>query len=280
MATAEKLNYLLETKNQIKNAITEKGVSISDTDSFRSYASKIKQIEGSGGSEDTFLNLRTNGGITGSALFAYAPKEICNESLTNFIKKIDTSNMEDFSYMFYYSKFKELHFDEWNMSNARDMSYMFTSSILKEIDLSNCNLKNVSNMSFAFYSSLSLLEVNLTNCDTSNVTSINNIFNNCMVLATVKGILDFINVTSLSGAFGSMSGNAPKLLEEIRIKNVNTSGLNLSYCEKLSYDSLIYLINNLLETTTTKTLNLGATNLAKLTDEEKAIATEKNWTLS
>ena len=82
-----------QIENQIKNAITEKGVSISDTDSFRSYASKIKQIEGSGGSEDTFLNLRTNGGITGSALFAYAPKEICNESLTNFIKKIDTSNI-------------------------------------------------------------------------------------------------------------------------------------------------------------------------------------------
>lgn len=49
MATAEKLNYLLETKNQIKNAITEKGVSVTDTDSFRSYANKISQIEGSGG---------------------------------------------------------------------------------------------------------------------------------------------------------------------------------------------------------------------------------------
>lgn len=50
MATAEKLNYLLETKNQIKNAIEGKGVSISDTDPFRSYASKIGQIEGSEGS--------------------------------------------------------------------------------------------------------------------------------------------------------------------------------------------------------------------------------------
>lgn len=50
MTTAEKLNYLLETKNQIKNAITGKGVSISDTDPFRSYASKIGQIEGEGSS--------------------------------------------------------------------------------------------------------------------------------------------------------------------------------------------------------------------------------------
>ena len=50
MAIAEKLNYLLETKNQIKNAIVEKGVSVSDTDSFRSYANKIAQIKSNGGS--------------------------------------------------------------------------------------------------------------------------------------------------------------------------------------------------------------------------------------
>jgi hypothetical protein len=30
----------------------------------------------------------------------------------------------------------------------------------------------------------------------------------------------------------------------------------------------------------TKTLTLGATNLAKLTNEEKAIATQKGWTLA
>lgn len=34
------------------------------------------------------------------------------------------------------------------------------------------------------------------------------------------------------------------------------------------------------EVTTTHTLTLGSTNLAKLTDEEKAIATEKGWTLA
>jgi hypothetical protein len=31
---------------------------------------------------------------------------------------------------------------------------------------------------------------------------------------------------------------------------------------------------------TTYTLTLGSTNLAKLTDAEKAIATEKGWTLA
>ena len=281
MAIADKMEYLLETKNQIKNAIVKKGVSIEETDSFRSYANKIGQIEGGGGSnQENFWNMRTNGGTNGHGLFAYIPAEICNENFVNFIKKMDTSQIEDFSYMFYYSNFTELSLDEWDMSNASDMSYMFSSSKFRVIDLSNCNINNVLKMSFVFYSALYLLEVDLTNCDTRNLTAINFAFNNCPALTTIKGILNLIKTTNLSSAFGSSSGNAPKLLEEVKIKNLNANGLNLSYCEKLSYDSLIYLINNLVETTTSKTVSLGSVNLAKLTEEEKAIAKEKNWTLA
>lgn len=40
----DNLNYLSETKTQIKQAITDKGQVIADTDTFRSYAQKIKDI--------------------------------------------------------------------------------------------------------------------------------------------------------------------------------------------------------------------------------------------
>ena len=43
---AEKLTYLNDTKTAIKNAVVAKGVSVSDTDTFRSYADKIGQISG------------------------------------------------------------------------------------------------------------------------------------------------------------------------------------------------------------------------------------------
>lgn len=44
----EKMNYLLQTKENIKQAIKGKGVEITDSDSFRSYAEKIGTIKAGG----------------------------------------------------------------------------------------------------------------------------------------------------------------------------------------------------------------------------------------
>ena len=44
----EKLNYLSQTKENIKQAIKGKGVEITDSDSFRSYADKIGTIKAGG----------------------------------------------------------------------------------------------------------------------------------------------------------------------------------------------------------------------------------------
>lgn len=48
--TENKLNYLIETKNNIKDAIVYKGVLIDDTATFREYANAIKRISSEGGS--------------------------------------------------------------------------------------------------------------------------------------------------------------------------------------------------------------------------------------
>lgn len=45
----DKLNKLAETKSAIKTAIVNKGVAVSDSDTFASYANKIASIEGGGG---------------------------------------------------------------------------------------------------------------------------------------------------------------------------------------------------------------------------------------
>ena len=60
------------------------------------------------------------------------------------------------------------------------------------------------------------------------------------------------------------------------------SGLNLSASTKFSVDTMIAMFNALADRTGSSayTLTLGNTNLAKLNNEQIAIATEKNWTLA
>ena len=48
MGLVQKLNYLLGTKEAIKEAIINKKVEVSDSDTFRSYADKIGAIKGGG----------------------------------------------------------------------------------------------------------------------------------------------------------------------------------------------------------------------------------------
>ena len=54
---------------------------------------------------------------------------------------------------------------------------------------------------------------------------------------------------------------------------------DLSYSTKLTVESIMNVINQA-ATVTGKRMTLGSTNLAKLTDEQKAVATNKGWTLA
>lgn len=61
----------------------------------------------------------------------------------------------------------------------------------------------------------------------------------------------------------------------------NASGLDLHWCP-LTVESMVQILGALADNTgaTAKALTLGTTNLEKLTDEQIAIATNKNWTLA
>ena len=62
---------------------------------------------------------------------------------------------------------------------------------------------------------------------------------------------------------------------------IGQNGFNVSESTKLTHDSLMSILNALeAKTEGTWTVTLGTENLAKLTDAEKAIATEKGWTLA
>ena len=74
-----------------------------------------------------------------------------------------------------------------------------------------------------------------------------------------------------------------RVVEKIIFEGTIGNDLSLKDSVLLNHESLMSVINCLKDFSgsgTTHTLTLGATNLAKLTDAEKAIATQKGWTLA
>lgn len=76
--------------------------------------------------------------------------------------------------------------------------------------------------------------------------------------------------------------NCKSLLNVTLGNNFNCSNLDLSASTKYSVDTLVAMLTALADRSeqSAYTLTLGTTNLAKLSDEQKAIATDKNWTLA
>ena len=165
-------------------------------------------------------------------------------------------------------------------SNVTDMSYMFSGcSKLTTIPL--LDTSNVISMREIFANCSSLTTIPLLN--TSNVTDMRGMFYNCYSL-TIVPAFNTSNVTGLGGIFGpgmtNMFQNCINI-EEIHMINISTN-LDISYCTKMTREALLEVLGNLKDLTdqTSKTLTLGSTLLAKLTEEDKLIATNKNWTLA
>lgn len=101
------------------------------------------------------------------------------------------------------------------------------------------------------------------------------LFNYCYYLEEITGL----NLSSKSSwSYDFRDCSALTTLE--LVGTISYSGLDLSPCPLLSHDSIMNVINALVTTTSSKKVTFGATNLAKLSDEEKAIATDKGWTLA
>ena len=79
--------------------------------------------------------------------------------------------------------------------------------------------------------------------------------------------------------YGILSPVCPELTT-FEIGSIYPNNYSMANCPKWEYGSIMKFINNLPTITTTYTLTLGSTNLAKLTDEDKKIATDKGWTLA
>lgn len=162
-------------------------------------------------------------------------------------------------------------FQLWNEN------YSVHSFSLKD-RMAECGVKfdfsNLSNFDRVFYYN-SFTE--LPELDCSNATTLTTAFAYNYVLVTIEKLIVSEN-TVFDRTF-----EESRLITNLTIGGViGQNGFNVSDCTKLTHTSLMSIINALKTFTdgTTKTVTLGSTNLAKLTDSEKAIATQKGWTLA
>lgn len=144
-----------------------------------------------------------------------------------------------------------------------NMESMFGScKLIKTIP--NINTSNVTNMSEMFYGCIVLETLPKLNC--SNVERINDVVTNCTKLQNIGGF------ENLGQAYKTTMA-ANYYYYKLTLSNNN-----------LTHDSLMNVINNLYDIKSKgcnpQSLVLGSTNLAKLTSEEVAIATEKGWNVS
>ena len=145
----------------------------------------------------------------------------------------------------------------------------------------NIDTTSANNMSYMFNSCYTLKTIPFLN--TSKANDVSYMFNNCTSLRSIS-LLDFGNVTNISNLFGW--SDIKTLTDLGGFKNLKIDFKNgLNRLPNLTVQSLMNVINNLYDfrangSTTTRTLQLGTTNLNKLTDEQKAVATNKGWSLT
>lgn len=147
------------------------------------------------------------------------------------------------------------------------------------------------------------LEKQNVKLDTSNCTYYLQAFQGSRI--THYPTIDMSKATNTTYAFGSdanvvkiekliLSKSTPfyntfqlaSKLEEITIEGtIGQNGFSVQWSDKLTHDSLLSILNALEDKTsdesgTTWTIGLCPTNIAKLTENEKAIATQKGWTIT
>ena len=132
---------------------------------------------------------------------------------------------------------------------------------------------NVTNMMWAFYGCETLTRIE--GLDTSAITSASELFHGCSSLVTIVQPLDFSNVKSQIDTTFTACRN----LESVSFTGAISVDIWVNGCPKLTLESLLSLLNALADGVTDKTCTLGAKNLAKLSEAQKAIATSKGWTL-
>lgn len=188
----------------------------------------------------------------------------------------DNGNRTDYQYAFY-NWGKECIEPKYNINVDNLYLTFFGNKKLKKSPIVNYSGKGFTNMFGAYKDCFELEEIPFDIVmDSTNTGALNQLLTRCYKLKSIKLVLD-----STAYAYSYTFEGCSSLENLIIEGEINSNGFNVIYCP-LTHDSLMSIINALKDfsgTTETRTIKIGNKNLPKLTDAEKAIATQKGWSL-
>lgn len=226
----------------------------------------------------------------------------CNKMTS--VPLFDTSNVLSMDSMFR-GCHKMTSIPLFDTSNVTYMSYTFAGCPFSSVPLFDTS--NATNMSYMFYNCSSLTSV--PQLDMSNVTVIDSMFNGCTKLTELIdcntksmktwsnwlpgklqkiGVIDCDSTTNVQGMLNALTdltemGGFRNLGMQSTVSNTNSNNF-LYNVPNITYESLINIFNLLYDRASAGysvlTLKLTPNQMSKLSDDDKAIAINKGWSLS
>lgn len=182
---AEKLDYLSQTKEEIRQAIVDKGVEVSDTDTFRSYAGKINEITGGVTCEAEGVEIELSGDfLTASKIYTIKVTDdkiliTANASIGIWVYQISTKTLKNvYSDASTLSVFKQIGENIWAI-HGDGTATLGVGLYIYNSDTDFCRQLSSSGKSFAvdliaddvvlFASSTSIYSVNISTGEKNTV---------------------------------------------------------------------------------------------------------------
>jgi hypothetical protein len=285
MTVSEQITRIKNAKAAIKQAIQNKGVTVSDTAKLDEYPALIESISGEGSGSDSeyvwpdFWELRAKSSCC-QYLFSHIVVYEENTKSKNTIENLDTSKAYDFDFMFNsfnnpkasstapVGAIKELDLTKWDVSEGLSFESVFDKCILDYLDISGWEFSSVLSTSYiSLFFDSRIKEVNMTNCNTSKVKS----FYRFAYQASNLVSIDMTGCDTSAGTnFNAMFGYCSKLTTIIgEIDASNASGLYSSAtnnpfnnCTSLETVYLKNIYKDIAVTNTSKfSINLGVTKV-------------------
>lgn len=312
MSISKEIERLQKAKKDIGDAIVRKGGSVSGT--IDTYAKSVMalgdvsfrtaiDIVNKSDAQNVDLTMISPKNETSLDRLFFANRKIINLDVSNW----DTSNVTSMSLAFesmnnlrilkcadwdvsnvtnFHAMFddcynlKTLDVSKWDTSSATNMAYMFSGNSLETLDVSNFNTSKVTNMNLMFSDCSYLTHLDISNFDTSNVLYFDRVFSGWDKVGEELNIsgLNLERCTSIKNVFNDSNFKVIRC-DGLKLPNIDMSTFGLNYSTALTVDSIVGLLNALPQSDKGYSFQIGSDNIAKLSDEQKAIATDKGWTL-